>query len=647
MKILVVFILLAFGLQSQQTTVNGQQTLCTVPEPVEGTTLGASTSSATAYTRTVDCCPLSVDFYESQIRIADSLYKNYLPQSNFEEVKAAVEFFDSYQQSAISGQRWRFFDSCQLSAISGQRWRLFDKEADDGNRLIAESRQLTAAKAHYYHAVGLTEKDDIVGACEHYLIALEIMELETENLKTSKSGKGSEPRAMSHEQKFRNAHSSKLEAQSPDYEKIRFLSLIYTRLGELFLSENYCDLAISKYRKALKYKLLLGENKAVANTYKCLGNSYQLYNMPDSALYYYNKSLETNSELPNRLDVEKCIAQILYDKGERNSAYILLKNNLDKINNENVKYSYHCTLGNMFYIDKEYDSALYYLERSLDYSTIINRLVFTTKLSAIYDSLGNYEKRAYYDNISSKLFSNNINKDVNKSKIHALYEEYNERNQQKIKTIIKKRTVFLGGLVTILVLSVFITIKNKYKKHSNMLSEEIMAKDEHIKHNEFKNALIEGKIKSKNIELQQKDKQIKSQQLKIAELQSKLENRKDNLKEYYQSEICAKILNEINELSKANKMTSELKPLSQEEFVMLLQSANLHLGEFIKNISDKYPSFKKDDLYYLCLVAINLNDKQIAALFNVTYNAVRSRRKKICSYLDIDINENIYKKLII
>ena len=99
MRILVILILLAFGYQRQQTTVNGQQILCTVPEPVEGTTLGASTSSATAYPRTVDCCPLSVDFYESQIRIADSLYKNYLPQSNFEEVKAAMEFFDSLRLS--------------------------------------------------------------------------------------------------------------------------------------------------------------------------------------------------------------------------------------------------------------------------------------------------------------------------------------------------------------------------------------------------------------------------------------------------------------------------------------------------------------------------------------------------------------------
>ena len=124
-----------------------------------------------------------IQYYESQIRLADSLYKNYLPQYNFEEVKAAMEFFDSVQ----------------LSAISRQHRGLFDKKDTDENKLIAESRLLTAAKAHYYHAVGLTERDDIVGACEHYFIALEIMETETENLKTSKSGKGSEPRAMSNE----------------------------------------------------------------------------------------------------------------------------------------------------------------------------------------------------------------------------------------------------------------------------------------------------------------------------------------------------------------------------------------------------------------------------------------------------------------
>ena len=228
MRILVVFILLAFGLQSQQTTVNGQQTSCTVPEPVEGTTLGASTSSATAYSTTVDCCPLTVDYYENQIRLADSLYKNYLPQSNFEEVKAAMEFFDSYQPSAISGQRWR----------------LFDKKADDGNRLIAESRQLIAAKAHYYHAVGLTEKDDIVGACEHYLTALEIMEplVETSPLWRLMAN---DKRQQTKGKSLCDSASLRLcDSNKEDYEKIRFVALIYTRLGEVFYDVNFCDISI-------------------------------------------------------------------------------------------------------------------------------------------------------------------------------------------------------------------------------------------------------------------------------------------------------------------------------------------------------------------------------------------------------------------
>ena len=112
MRIIIVFILLAFGfwpsaVNGQQTsctvpepvegTTSGQQTLCAVPEPVEGTTFGTSTSSATSFPQTVDRCLLSVDYYESQIRKADSLYKNHLPQYNFDEVKAAMEFFDSSQ----------------------------------------------------------------------------------------------------------------------------------------------------------------------------------------------------------------------------------------------------------------------------------------------------------------------------------------------------------------------------------------------------------------------------------------------------------------------------------------------------------------------------------------------------------------------
>ena len=70
-----------------------------------------------------------------------------------------------------------------------------------------------------------------------------------------------------------------------NYEKLRFLASIYNRLGRLFLNENYCDLAIAKYRKALKYVEMIDEKPFKADLLKFLGNSYQLSNKPDSALY--------------------------------------------------------------------------------------------------------------------------------------------------------------------------------------------------------------------------------------------------------------------------------------------------------------------------------------------------------------------------
>ena len=168
-------------------------------------------------------------YYENQIRLADSLYKNYLPQYNFEEVKAAVMFFDSCEQRAMSHEPFLEYENlktsesekgCEPRAMSNESFLESEnlKTSESEKRLKSQGRNAQSsqheaqslkktvdccpltvdieyqrARAHYYHAVGLTERDDIVGACEHYFIALEIMELEIEKLKTSKYRKGSEP----------------------------------------------------------------------------------------------------------------------------------------------------------------------------------------------------------------------------------------------------------------------------------------------------------------------------------------------------------------------------------------------------------------------------------------------------------------------
>ena len=61
-----------------------------------------------------------VQYYESQIRLADSLYKNYLPQYNFDEVKKAVDFFEKSPSLRVSESPSR--DDSNNSVT----WRLSD-----------------------------------------------------------------------------------------------------------------------------------------------------------------------------------------------------------------------------------------------------------------------------------------------------------------------------------------------------------------------------------------------------------------------------------------------------------------------------------------------------------------------------------------
>ena len=624
-------ILLAFGLQGQQTTVNGQQTLCTGGQQ---TTVNGQQTSCTsdAYTRTVDCCPLTVDYYENQIRKADSLYKNYLPQSNFEEVKAAMEFFDSLRLSKTTdnGQQTTDFVQWWTTVNSQQTTDIFHRSKTKSCTSDAYSRTVDCcplsvdficAKAHYYHAVGLTEKDDIVGACEHYLIALEIME----------------PLVETHRRASNNRRAISVD-NPEDYEKIRFISLTYTRLGQMFYNESYCNIAISNYQKALHYTNILENDLSIAQTLKNIGNSYLLQNNADSALYYYNKSLKTSNDIGNKLDVEKCIAQILYyDKNEHDSAFVILKNNLNKITNEDVKYSYHCLIGNLYFNDQSYDSALYYLEESLVDSIRNKKIAFTTSLSAIYDSLGNYEKKAYYDNLSSKLFFNNINKEVDKSKLQVIYENYKERKAENENAIAmtktRNTTITISFIVIVVVISALTYIRYNHRKVHDELKKEIDIRTKDI---ECKNSIINQKEKLINeyqITNENKNMIIDKQKKEIDRIKTKLNKKNVNLEAYYASDICKKII---------ERKDSDFSCLKEDELALLLKSADEHLDNISERLHNSFSRLNKNDIYTICLIILNVEKGKLQYLLGKDRKTIWNRLNKIKRLMNVDENHDLF-----
>ena len=704
MRILVVLILLSFGLVTEGKTqrLNDAKT--------------QSKDSATL------CLCDSASYYESQIRKADSLYKNYLPQYNFEEVKAAMEFFDSLrlskttdnrQQTTGFVHRWTTDNSQQTTDIfhrifpnKRQRTMCTVPEPVEGTTLGASTSSATAyprtvdcsplsvdfssAKAHYYHAVGLTEKDDIVGACEHYLIALEIME-DDDLIKRHKDAKTQRRKVLkkqrNDEKTLCDSVTLRLCDSDEDYEKIRFVALIYTRLGKLFLNENYSNLALIKYKNALKYYNIINDTMYVSYTYKSLGNVCQLNGKLDSALYCYNESLRYDSSLINKLDVEKNIAQILFDRGDRDSAYLLIKSNFEKIENYNAKDSYSFILGEMYFVDKLYDSAICYLERSYNSQHYYTRLMSSRMLSVIYDSICNIDKKAYYDDIVSKLSIKSINKSVDTNKLQAVYDNYNKRKIERERAESKRNTIVLFVLFSVIVILAFIVIilityRNKIRRNNlldklenqdnviNKINDDIRQReleiDEYSKMIEEKKGCIvklEKELKEKEQEISDrktdidtiendllikidelehlkeelslKNKTIEKQQKEFVKLKQNVKRINENIDfdGYYNAEICKRIL---------GRKKSDFTALTDDELALLLDAADRHLGVMTETLSQKYPRLRKEDMYCISLILLNTNKSDYHYLLGRNRKTIWERINRIKSIMNIDDNKDLF-----
>lgn len=417
----------------------------------------------------------------------------------------------------------------------------------------------------------------------------------------------------------------------------------YARLGDFFKDYTYPKIAALKYKKSLRWNEALNNDDIGSQLLKMIGMSYMYFNA-DSALYYFDECVKTYPNHLNKIDIDKVIANhLFYEKNERDSAMQIVRNNFNIIEHEHVRYSYYSIYGEMLYEEKQYDSAIYYLEQAMNSSYFFTRLCSASVLSQVYDSIGDYEKKAYYDDITAK---HSIERVENESDVSELMDLYNihKANMSEIKKnqTKKKVTIILTPIILIVAALIILSI-SRNKKRVNNLSSIIDERDKEIQDIRFKQSLVEGKIKKKNAEIQKQAEIIKEQEQKISTINDRLKksnSKKSDLDTYRNSETCIKIMSLIKE-----NHDPETAALSQEEFTSLVETANLHLNDFIDDLSQNFPKLKNEDLYYICLTMLNLSDKQISSLFGVAYSTIKTRKTKIATILDME-NEDLYKYFI-
>lgn len=492
--------------------------------------------------------------------------------------------------------------SCQLSVVSGQQTSCMEDT-------IAQLSKSQYAKDLYMQAEKSWNLGHIVDACEKCFKVIEYIEKDVR----------------------------KRELDRSFYKP---LAHAHYCIADIFISESYINLGQIFHKKALHYFEKFESDSILAHANKFVGLAHIETNI-DTAKYYLNRCIELDpTNRFHKYDIDKAIAYMLYYKeGYKDSAFAILRNNIDKVEHDNVREVYHGFLGEIFINEKEYDSALYHLEKCVESSEFWVRLDAINSLTILYDSIGDQEKKAYYESILSKLALDRVDDEIKRANIVDLYNDHLSRMNEIRKAKIIRIVLLVAApiIVIIMTLVFFFTHRNK-RHHKNLMSiiddkeSAINVMEENLTDVKFKNSIIEGKIKKKNAEIQRLSSHIKDLECEMADVNAKIKkgNSPCDMEAYCSSEICGKIL------------SMENQTLSQEDFVLLLDTANKHLNNFFTELAEQYQRLKKEDLYYLSLVIIDLSDKQISSLFGVAYNSIRVRRNKICEILGINVKKLNY-----
>ena len=256
-------------------------------------------------------------------------------------------------------------------------------------------------------------------------------------------------------------------------------------------------------------------------------------------------------------------------------------------------------------------------------------------LEKIYQNENNIDSVAFCQKYYKPYAQAEINRVSTANDIFELYDDYAEKRDAKLKALSeqkemkKKISLILIAIVISAMVSLFIFRRNRirYNKQSEHLNSIIAD-------SEFKHSLVDGKIKKMNVELRKKEEIIKAKEMELDEMKQRMvrmENTPD-IEAYYKSDICHKII---------NRKANDFSALSNEDFALLIQAADKHLNNITTRLKEKYPKINKEDLYYICLILLNVDPYKLQYLLDRNPKTVWYRLNKIKSKMDLETGDDI------
>ena len=525
-------------------------------------------STTTAYNR-----------HYANLLLSELLYKNDSVQTNRPALLQAMAYFDSLVR--------------QAPPLKGGRGGLKKPQSSSPNPNL----YFLDARAHYINGVGYYEQNHLEDACAEYLKALEVME-------------------------------NHFEEKELAGHRARFMTYTYNRLGELFSEQYMMEPAIACFQQSHEFcKIAPNSPYSISNALYRIGLQYNKMHKKDSANYYYERAIELmpdNNNLCYR-DLESSRALLSYQLGQSAEASLnTLFRMVQLADDEEERLTRFLTIGDIYFEEAMYDSALRYLEPVFQNTNdrVMRQIQAADIIRVIYDSVGMEENADEYVRFSAVNKKSNGENNAEVLQLNKQFKEYKdkqlgrqaaaERTQERKRAMARTVELVVPISLAITVLVVFL-IRKRHQK--NLSEQEATAKH----------------LQNANARLQAENEQLVQQQTRVQHAKP-CKAPASSYEALMKEAICFDLRQRFGktEIITTNKSSyyADLA-ISARDKQALTHAVERHCPNFGPLLKAQCPEFTRNDFELCRFLLIGLSEPQVAVLLQKDYSTIWKRAKEI------------------
>ena len=460
---------------------------------------------------------------------------------------------------------------------------------------------------------------------------------------------GSVYRDMNDAPRALKAFQQAMDLNVPNYD---LQAKAYNQMGTLFMYQGLYDEVIRVNRKAMELYILQGKRNKISYFQRDIARMYDIKNMPDSALHYYQEACQTALTDGDSVRYYGILGEFggyYYKIGNIDKAKQIIKRT-ELSNYIRNKAHIYSTLGSLYHYEQKLDSAYYYKMKVLEFGNINKAYSSYAELAKLESAKGKYQQANHYLEKAVELSDSihRISQTETLAKINSLYN-YQHTEKKNAQLIIEKEKqefwtlLFIAISICSIALGVTINLYQKRKKEKLLVKIEEKKKQDEQKYNSSLDAIKDNLLKIAELDklLQKKDIENDQLQQKLAEVQKeKLKAQNEAIKRWNEEQklrlMTFKNSEVYQELLQASKdETYNMTPIKHPAKWMTIQE---YIDSIYPDFTDRLyklcPSLSERDLQVCYLSKLGMSPSDISRVLKQTRQAITNIRKRIMQKID-------------